>query len=136
MAYHQAFWATSATVASAILVATAVALGQSVDTMVERVRQRRVRHERAGSRRWSRDRRRRLALSYVYALASIGLTMLALFLAMICLLNNSDVLPPWVGATSLFAGVVLIFLQVFAAADAKLAQARSAPDDDDAADLT
>jgi hypothetical protein len=132
MAYHEAFWATSATVASAILVATAVALGQSINTMVERVREQHLRHERVGSRRWSRARRKSLALSYVYALASIVLTMFALFVALICLLSDSDALPPLAGALPLCAGVVLIFLQVIASADAKLAEVRSLPKDDDA----
>ena len=135
MTYHEEFWATSATVTSAILVATAVALGQSIDTMVERVREQRKRHEPVGSRQWSRAGRRSLIRSYLFAITSIVLTTLSLLLSMLCLLTDSDLLPPWVGAVPLFAGVVLIFLQVFASADAKLAEVRSVPADDPA-DLT
>ncbi|WP_375486969.1 hypothetical protein [uncultured Jatrophihabitans sp.] len=135
MAYHEAFWATAATVASAILVATAVALGQSVDTMVERVREQRT-HDAPGSEQWSWARRRSLALSYLYALGSLLLTMIALFLSMICLLQDSDVLPPWVGAVLLFGGIVLIFLQVFASADAKLAEVRGHHKRDDGSALS
>jgi hypothetical protein len=57
--------------------------------------------------------------------------MLALFLSMIWLLNDSDMLPPWAGAIALFAGIVLIFPQAFASADAKLAEVRSFPRNDD-----
>lgn len=132
MAYHEAFWTTSATVAAAILVATAVALGQSLDTMVERIREQRTHADHAGSRQWNRTRRRKLLRSYLYALCSIGATVFTLFLSLVCLLNNSDVLPPVVGAVPLFIGIALIFLQVFASADAKLAEVRSLPDPDNA----